>query len=74
MTTTYLINRLPTPVLRHLTPYEVFLQKPPSYQHLKVLVVLLLLLIPHGSKISCSLEECLVFSLDIPKIKRVMCF
>jgi len=37
MTATYLINRLPTPVLRHRTPYEVLLQKPPSYQHLKVL-------------------------------------
>ena len=36
MTATYLINRLPTPVLRHLTPYEVLLQHPPSYKHLKV--------------------------------------
>jgi len=36
MTATHIINRLPTPVLRHKTPYEVLLNKIPDFQRLKV--------------------------------------
>jgi len=36
ITATYLINRLLTPILRHLTPDEVLLQKPPPYQYRKL--------------------------------------
>ena len=31
LTTTYIINRIPTPVLGNVTPYEVLLQKKPNY-------------------------------------------
>ena len=36
LTATHIINRLPTPVLRNQTPFEVLLNRVPDYQHLKV--------------------------------------
>lgn len=36
MHATYLINRLPTPILKGMTPYEVLFNKPLPYNHLKV--------------------------------------
>lgn len=34
-TTVYLINRLPTPVLRNISPFESLYGSPPSYTHLR---------------------------------------
>lgn len=36
LTVVHLINKLPTPILHNITPYEVLFGKPPSYDHLKI--------------------------------------
>ena len=36
LTATYIINTLPTKVLKNVTPYEKLLKKTPSYHHMKV--------------------------------------
>ena len=36
LTATFLINRTPTPLLRHQTPHDVLLRKPPDYSRLRV--------------------------------------
>jgi len=39
LTATYIINTLPTKVLKNVTPYEKLLKKTPSYHHMKSLDV-----------------------------------
>ncbi|KAG5556472.1 hypothetical protein RHGRI_006920 [Rhododendron griersonianum] len=36
LTAVYLINRLPTPLLSNKSPYELFHNKPPTFNHIKV--------------------------------------
>lgn len=38
MSAAHVINRLPTPILNNKTPYECLHNKPPNYNHLRVLV------------------------------------
>lgn len=40
LTAVYIINRLPSKVLKGTTPYEVLMQKSPTYDHMKVFIFL----------------------------------
>lgn len=41
LTATYIINRLPTPVLQHKSPYELLFGKTPDYNNLSLWVLML---------------------------------
>lgn len=36
LTTTYIINRLPSRTIQNKTPYEILLGHPPNYDHIRV--------------------------------------
>ena len=62
LTATHLINRLPTKVLKGKTPYEVLHGSAPTYSHLRVFGVYVLLPPLNKEEISFSLVPGLVFS------------
>jgi hypothetical protein len=59
ITAAYLINQLPSKSLESLTPFEKFLQKKHSYNHLKVFGSTWLHLRPYNAtKLSCCSMQC----------------
>lgn len=65
LTATYLINRTPSPFLRHKTPYEVLHGSPAECSILKVFGCLVFDLHSKHTRINFSQEPDYVFSWDI---------
>ncbi|CAN1323872.1 Retrovirus-related Pol polyprotein from transposon TNT 1-94 [Linum perenne] len=59
-TVVYLINRQPTPVLKHLSPFEILFHRPPAYSRLRVFGCTCFVLLPKRdrTKFSAKTARC----------------
>jgi len=70
LTVAYLINRLPTPILQHKTPYEMIYHHHPDYSHLRVFGCLVVASIPQLDRDKFKPRRIHAISLVSQQLKR----
>nr|XP_016511749.1 PREDICTED: uncharacterized protein LOC107828875 [Nicotiana tabacum] len=75
LTATYLINRFPSPLLSHKSPFELLYDKPPSYSHLRAFGCLCYSTVPkpHRDKFQPRVVPCVLVEYPFAKKGYKLC-